>query len=214
MRAGSAWTTGLALTLTLAAGTGVSTHQRDEYLQAARIALQPDALELELDLTPGIAVADAFIAMVDSNRDGALSADEQRRYADQILRALVVALDTKPLGARLISATFPDPGAVRRGEGAIRLRARAALPRVSAGAHQLLFKNMHLPGQSAYLANALAPETAQVAVTAQRRTSDQSELTIDYTLRADPAVARAGLVVSLAVAAMLIVPAARRFRAA
>jgi hypothetical protein len=213
MRAGSAWTSGLALTLTLVAGTGVSTHQRDEYLQAARIALQPDAIDIELDLTPGIAVADAFIAMVDGNRDGVLSADEQQRYANQVLSALVIALDTRPITAQLMSSTFPDPGAVRRGEGSVRLRARAALPRVSTGAHQLLFRNLHLPGVSAYLANALAPESARVAVTGQRRISDQSELTIEYTLRADPAVARAGLVVSLAVAAILIVPAARRFRA-
>ena len=38
-----------------------------------------------------------------------------------------------------------------------------------------------------YLANALVPESDQVAVTAQRRDGDQSELTIDYVLRAAPA---------------------------
>ena len=53
---------------------------------------------------------------------------------------------------------------------------------MSAGSHRLLFRNAHLAGHSAYLANALVPESARVAVTAQRRDRDQSELTIEYTL--------------------------------
>jgi hypothetical protein len=51
---------------------------------------------------------------------------------------------------------------------------------VSPGAHRLLFRNAHLAGHSAYLANALVPESDRVAVTAQRRDRDQSELTIEY----------------------------------
>jgi hypothetical protein len=45
-----------------AAGAGVSAHRLDECLQAARIAIEPDHVGLELDLTPGRAVADAIIA--------------------------------------------------------------------------------------------------------------------------------------------------------
>ena len=39
----------------------VSAHRRDEYLQAARLALDPGRVQIELDLTPGIAVADAIL---------------------------------------------------------------------------------------------------------------------------------------------------------
>jgi hypothetical protein len=44
----------------LIAGTAstASAHRRDEYLQAARIAVGPDRVRIELDLTPGMAVAD------------------------------------------------------------------------------------------------------------------------------------------------------------
>ncbi len=55
------------------------------------------------------------------------------------------------------------------------------------GPHQLLFRNSHHPDRSVYLANALVPESDQIAVTAQRRDSDQSELIIDYVIRAAPA---------------------------
>ena len=82
----------------------------------------------------------------------------------------------------MVSSSFPDLSALRRGEGTIRLKIQATLPRVSAGPHRLLFRNAHLAGHSAYLANALVPESPRVTVTAQRRDPDQSELTIEYTL--------------------------------
>ena len=63
---------------------------------------------------------------------------------------------------------------MRRGEGTIRLQAAATLPRLSTGAHQLLFRNSHHPDRSVYLANALVPESDDVAVTAQRRDGDQT----------------------------------------
>jgi hypothetical protein len=218
MRANSTLAAGLAptltLSLTLLASAVVPAHQRDEYLQAARIALRPHVVDVDLDLTPGIAVAESFISTIDSDRDGAISAQEERRYANEVMRDLVIALDGRPLQMQLISSTFPDLDAVRRGEGTLRLRARATLPSASTGSHRLLFKNLHLPDHSAYLANTLAPENTRISVTAQRRIGDQSELTIEYDVHADPAVVRAALGISLAVAAVLIVPTVRRFRAA
>ena len=121
---------------------------------------------------------------LDRDGDGALSADEQRRYAGQVMGALKVEIDERPLQPRLVSWRFPEPSAFRRGEGTIRLEIQATLPRVPAGSHRLLFRTAHLTGHSAYLANALVPESARVTVTAQRRNRDQSELTIEYTVHA------------------------------
>ena len=39
-------------------GSWTSAHRRDEYLQAACLAIDPDRVELALDLTAGIAVAE------------------------------------------------------------------------------------------------------------------------------------------------------------
>ncbi|HEV7498857.1 MAG TPA: hypothetical protein VGQ33_02585, partial [Vicinamibacteria bacterium] len=107
-----------------------------------------------------------------------------------------IAIDGRRLAPQVLSSSFPDPSAIRRGEGTVRLRLQAALPEVSAGGHQLLFRNAHLAGHSAYLANALVPESARVAVTAQRRDRDQSELTIEYTVHAGEAGATLAWVLS------------------
>lgn len=182
MSARSGLTVALALTLTLAASTNVSAHRREDYLQAARIGVEPDTIRITLDLTPGIAVAESFLAALDHDRDGSLSTQEQRGYARQVSSALQVGIDDRPLQPSLVSWTFPEPTALRRGEGTLRLKLQAALPNVSAGTHRLFFRNTHLAGHSAYLANALVPESPRVAVTAQRRDHDQSELTIEYAL--------------------------------
>jgi hypothetical protein len=185
LRASNGLAVVLALTITLVAAADVSAHRSEDYLQAARVDLQPDRVLITLDLTPGIEVAESFMAAVDHNRDGSLSTDEQRNYATQAVRALEVEIDGRPLQPRVISWSFPDPSAFRRGEGTIRLKVQATLPSMSPGSHQLLFRNRHLAGHSAYLANALVPDSARVTVTAQRRDTDQSQLTIEYRVYAE-----------------------------
>ena len=170
--------------MTVVAGKDVSAHRSDDYLQAARIGLEPDRVLITLDLTPGIAVAGSFMAALDHDGDGALSTEEQRGYAERVLSVLEVEIDERTIRPRLASWSFPEAAAFRRGEGTIRLEIQATLPGVSAGSHRLFFRNAHLADQSAYLANALVPESARVTVTAQRRNRDQSELTIEYTVHA------------------------------
>jgi hypothetical protein len=169
--------------MAVGASTGVLAHRREDYLQAARIGLEPDRVLITLDLTPGMAVAESFLAALDQDGDGGLSTEEQRGYAGQVVRALEVEIDERPLQPRVLSWSCPEPSAFRRGEGRLRLQLQATFPKVSAGSHRLFFRNAHLAGHSAYLANALVPESARVAVTAQRRDRDQSELTIEYTVQ-------------------------------
>ena len=69
----------LALAIVIVSAISLSAHRMDEYLQAARIAIDPDRVEIELDLTPGIALAESILADIDRNHDGLLSAEEQRR---------------------------------------------------------------------------------------------------------------------------------------
>jgi hypothetical protein len=211
MHASRATGAALAAFVLLAIGDRISAHRRDDYLQAARIDVEPDRVAIELDLTPGTAVAEPLIAAVDTDRDGWLSMVEQDAYARRALSAVSIAIDGRPLWLELVSTSFPDLAAVRRGEGIIRLRLRTALPDLSAGSHTLYFRNANLRDHSAYLANALVPESARVSVAAQRRTGDQSALTIDYAVgAASPDASRAPLVVTLAFAALLMIPLARQ----
>ena len=196
--------------MTFVASSHVSTHRRDEYLQAARIGVEPESVRIDLDLTPGIDVADGIIAMIDNDRDASLSRDEQRAYASEIVEDLEITLDGAPLTLGLTSSTFPELSSLRRGEGVIRLQVSATHPGLSAGGHQLFFRNQHLAGHSVYLANALAPEDARISVTEQRRDLYQRELTIVYAIARGSASLVGWLVISLPVAAVLIVRFTRR----
>jgi hypothetical protein len=173
----------LALAIALASGLEVSAHRRDELLQAARLAIDPAAVRIELDLTPGIAVAETIIADIDRNHDGTISPDEQRDYADDVLARLQLEIDQAVLQPRFDASSFPDIEAMRRGVGTIRLASTASFPSMPPGSHQLLYRNRHHPDQSVYLANALVPVSDRVAVVAQRRDGDQRELIIDYAVR-------------------------------
>jgi hypothetical protein len=202
----------LALTTVIVGVAEVSAHRRDEYLQAARLAIDPGGVQIELDLTPGIAVAEAIITDIDRNRDGALSQDEQRDYADAVVSALALEVDGTPVRAQLGVTSFPDLAAMRLGEGTIRLQSTATFPRLPTGRHQLLFRNGHDPVRSVYLANALVPASNSVTVTAQQRDTYQTELTIDYVLRAGPATSTDAWLLGSIAGAMVVVLWIRRSR--
>jgi hypothetical protein len=204
LRAGRSTALAIALTTAVAAGVAVSAHRRDEFLQAARLAVEPDRVELELDLTPGIAVADATIADLDRDRDGVLSEGEKRAYAGRVLDAVILALDGRSLHVESTGSTFPGLNDFRRGEGTIQLHAAAVLPDQADGDHQFSFRNRNDRDGSVYLANALVPKSDRVTITAQRRDPAQRNLAIDYVLRSRPATsAPAWLLGSLAGMAVL-----------
>ena len=135
-------------------------------------------------------IADGVIHGIDRDSDGALSADETQAYVHRVSSALTLALDGRPIRLESIASTFPELDAIRRGEGTIRVRAHARLPRLSEGAHRLWFRNDRDREVSVYLANALVPESSRIAITGQRRDGAQSELTIDFEMRS---AARASL---------------------
>ena len=170
--------------LLVGSSTPLSAHLRDEYLQAARLALAPSAVQLELALTPGIAVADAVFNEADRNGDGLLTAAEQRAYATRVLAAISMSVDGTSVRMLPTNLSFPEREMVRRGEGTIHLRYTAALPRLLDGDHHLVFQNRYRGDISVYLANALVPDSDRIRVVAQHRDFTQRDLTIDFVLRA------------------------------
>jgi hypothetical protein len=183
-----------AAALALLATTVTSAHRRDEYLQTARVAVDPDRIEIELDLTPGIAVAEQVLAAIDRDADRSISDQEARAYRREVLEALTVDVDGRPLSLELVDSTVPEIEAVVNGEGTMRLHATAALPGLSAGSHRLRYRNSHRSDIGVYLVNALVPASERVTVVRQRRDVDQRDVTIEYTLGADAATrVRGGL---------------------
>ena len=76
-------------------------HNLDEYLQAARLLLVRDRVALELDLTPGVAVAPGIIAIIDQDADAAISSEEARAYAQTVMSDVRLSLDGQAIGVKL-----------------------------------------------------------------------------------------------------------------
>jgi hypothetical protein len=200
--------------MALAFGARASAHRLDEFLQAARIGVERDRVQLEMNLTPGTAVADGVIREIDADGNRALSPEEQQAYATQVLSTLALHIDqTPPLHLELAATNFPDIAALRRGDAAISIRSAVVVPSLTAGTHRIFFRNQNPTANSVYLANALVPEGDDVAVTGQQRDGDQRELTIDFVVSGAPVASSRGWVwIGLAGALAFCVSLARRTR--
>jgi hypothetical protein len=79
------------------------------------------------------------------------------------------------------------------------------------GAHAVFLRNTHRENQSAYLANALVPDSPRLAVIAQRRDERQTALTIEYTVRPAIAIVKAAwVIVGVPLATVLLMRVTRR----
>ena len=197
------------LSILVAAATvaAVSAHRRDEYLQAARLAIDPGRVELQLDLTPGISLADRLISEMDRDHDGAVSDREARGYASAVQHDIALELDGRLLSLVLIESLPATAESMTKGEGTLQMKWQVALPPLAPGTHRLRFRNAHHADIGVYLANVLVPVTDRIAVTAQERDVDQRDFTVDYDLKpAAPSRARHQLLVALggAVAALAV----------
>jgi hypothetical protein len=163
----------------------VGAHRVDEYLQATRLSVDVAQVDLEMDLTPGVALASKVFSWIDTNGDGEISDAEGKEYAQEVLRSVVLKVDGQPVPVTLVESRFPSLQEMNLGVGTIRLRATAKVPAAYAGHHQLSFLNTHRPESSVYLVNALVPANSRIQLGDQRRDVAQHGLTLDYTVAAE-----------------------------
>ena len=189
-----------------------SAHRRDEYLQAARLDLSPDRIELQLDLTPGMALAGRVIAEMDRDRDGVVSDGEARTYADAVQRETRLEIDGLPLRLHLTDSRPAAISAMNDGVGTFQMRWTAALPALTPGAHHVRFTNTHHPDIGVYLANVLVPSSDRVVVTGQDRDTDQRTLTVSYELRGERSVRRSGTLALVTLSGGLVAAAVAALR--
>src|SRR6266508_1179336 len=129
-------------------------HRLDEYLQATRVTIDGDRVDLEIDLTAGANIASRIWALIDTDHDGRITDVEAETYAQQVLRAIRLDVDGRRTPVTLTAREFPGSHEMSLGVGTIHLRATAAVS-AAAGRHQLAYLNTHLPDTSVYLVNAL-----------------------------------------------------------
>jgi hypothetical protein len=159
-------------------------HRLDEYLQATLVPIEPGDIRLQINLTPGVAVAEPIVSLIDRDRDGTISAEEGAAYAQSLRRDLTVRLDGRDVDLKLTASTFPPPAEMRGGTGIIQLEYALAPCELGPGAHRLSLENRHMPPVSAYLFNAAQPKSASVGIIRQNRNDNQSVGEIEFTLGA------------------------------
>jgi hypothetical protein len=150
-------------------------HRLDEYLQATLIGVTRDGIELEIQLTPGVAMLPVLMAVIDQDRDGRISPEEERAYVSRVLRDVELRADGVPAPLLIIESKFPTLEAMREGLGTIVIKLRSAR-----SGHELRFENRHLPQVSAYLVNCLADLSDGLVVGKQRRDEAQRSIEFEY----------------------------------
>jgi hypothetical protein len=157
-------------------------HRLDEYLQATLVTIEPGEVRLQINLTPGVAVAEQVLDLIDRDRDGVISTSEAAAYAKSLMRDLILLLDQRKEELKLTSSNFPAPTELRTGSGIIQIEFSATFVPLQAGAHRLILKNRHLRALSVYLFNAAQPRSGSVHVTRQKRNDSQSIGEIEFTI--------------------------------
>jgi hypothetical protein len=155
-------------------------HPVDECVQAAYLKLGPNALELELDLTPGERVAPQMLKLIDQNRDGLMSQPEAQRYAERVLEDLRLKVDGRSQSFTLTPVMLPPTDVFLAGGGTIKVNARTNLTD-TAGSHSLEFRNAHAPVKSGYLANVFV-QSGEVKILEQKRDATQQDFRVRYSL--------------------------------
>ena len=165
----------------LAFPSAVFAHRDDQYLQATLVAIEPSGVRLQINLTPGVAVAEQVLAQIDRDRDGAISKNEAAAYAESLKRDLTLRLDGRKLDLKLTASEFVPPAELRTGSGIIQMEFSAISGPLAAGPHRLTLENRHLTAISVYLINAAQPRFATVQITRQKRNENQSAGEIEFT---------------------------------
>lgn len=160
--------------------TNAFAHRLDELLQAIRVAVATNRIDLSLDLTPGVAVAKEVLAVLDVNRDGRISETEGTAHVRRILHDLDVHLDGKAVTFEPGKPVVPTLEELRSGAGVIRFKAYSTVGPLAAGDHTLTLTNRHLPAISVFLVNALRPADPLVAIARQTRNKSQAEYRLDF----------------------------------
>ena len=181
--AGRSAIAGLITMLCVAMGASLSAHRRDELWQAARVGVEPDRVRLEISLTPGIQIAEAFIREIDDDGDLRLSEAEQQAYAERVLGVSLFGSTTRLRSAVAGRRSFSGrrPVAQRRGGDHARDGGRSAVLE-SRRAPALLFA-MTARRPTTSLANALCPTAIASGSLGQERDFYQRQLTVAFELR-------------------------------
>jgi len=170
---------GVSALLALSLVGGAAAHRLDEYLQATLIGVTRDGTDVEIHLTPGVAMLPVLMAVIDQDGDGRISPGEERAYVGRVAREVELRVDGAPAPLSVIESNFPTLEAMREGLGTIGIKLHTAR-----SGHELRFENRHLPQVSVYLVNCLAAPSEGLVVNRQERDEAQKSIEFEYSFGA------------------------------
>lgn len=170
----------LALLLGVVGMPSAEAHRTDEYLQATLVDIEPGFIRLDISLTPGVETYSTVGPLLDRDNDGELSRKEAAAYAELVRRDLKLSLDGQPLELELQRHQFSILPELRDGTGSIHLELKAWLKGAGYTNHLLSFCNHHLPAISVYLVNAVVPDSPEIQMGRQLRSTNQNEYRISF----------------------------------
>lgn len=173
------WT---AAVLAAAAPLTAQAHPLDEVVQGAYLTLKPGQVALELDISPGILVADSLLRRLDADGDTRIGGDEADAFGRHVLGQTRLTIDGAPAAWRLERVAAPPYDNVRQGGDTVRIYAVARRPE-RAGAHSFTFENRYAPARTQAAANVfLQPNNGwRYTVAGQAHGPDGRSLSVRYT---------------------------------
>ncbi len=164
----------------LSSASPAQAHRLDEYLQATRIGLSSDRIELTLEQTPGTSIGSRILALIDVDGDGRVSDAEARGYAARVVQDLRLELNGRSCTLRVVRVNVPGTADLVNGMGTIRVDLEAADLSLTSGRSSLTFRNEHQPASSVYLVNALKPASPRIEVISQERDRAQQGVRVTF----------------------------------
>ncbi|MEJ2864778.1 hypothetical protein [Actinomycetospora flava] len=129
-------------------------HPLDETVQQLFVTPARSGLTVQLDISPNVLVAPAFVSAVDVDGDGVLSPSETGAHAELVRHHLVVEADGVRLPLRLTDQRYPPAPLLAAGGGTITLTWAADLP---GGARRLAVHDAYDPAPTVVQAGVLVP---------------------------------------------------------
>lgn len=197
--------TWVALLLSVALATVARAHVLDAYVQGTIVELEPGDIQLRMNLTPGVEIADQVIGLIDRDGDGVISAGEGAAYVKALRRDLVATVDGRVVGLEDKPAVIPSPAELRTGLGIIQIEFVVISGPLKAGTHRFVLENRHYPSKGEYLFNAGKPRSERVRIVAQKRNENQSRGEIEFTYSPAPGRTAGGGRVGMWVGVIVVV---------
>lgn len=172
----------LASVVALAA-PGVAAAHPEHYGQVAFVELLPERVTVEVRGSPGVRVAEALAAHVDADADGQITGAEGAAYARELLEALTLTIDARPVALAIESVSVPDRPTFTSGEAELRVVASAALT-LAPGRHAVRFANGHAPAPTQYTTVATT-RGAAVRLGRPRRDASGARLELEVEVAAE-----------------------------